>query len=99
MNLIRRGLQGDPARRPTVEQLLAHRLLGGSGAVLPVLRMCYAFFLSHAQADAAGVVADLYHAGSKFGLHAWLDMRQKVKALRPRLDADVSPSIILAWHN
>ena len=43
--------------------------------------MRFANFLSHAQADASGMVADLYHAFSRLGLHAWLDSECKITAV------------------
>lgn len=76
-NLIRWCLQGDSRNRPTVVQILSHRFLNPASAVEPLPQpMRYHAFLSHAQADASGTVATLYHEYKKLGLHCWLDMKQ-----------------------
>ena len=43
---------------------------------LPVLPMLYHTFLSHAQMDAAGVVATLFFEFGRKGMSSWLDMHQ-----------------------
>ena len=76
-HLIRWCLKGSPAHRPTVEKILAHRFLCPHAAQpSPPLPMQYHAFLSHAQADASGTVATLFHEYKQRGLHCWLDMRQ-----------------------
>ena len=76
-NLIRWCLKGKPEERPTVAQILAHRFLSAESALPKILPMQYHAFLSHAQADASGTVATLYHEYRQRGLHCWLDMRQE----------------------
>ena len=59
-------------------EILRHRLLCPETAAVPAPQwMQYFWFLSHAQADAAGTVGELYHAFRRLGLHSWLDMRQE----------------------
>ena len=48
-NLIRWCLKGDPAQRPTMAQLLAHRFLEPAAAEPEPQPMCYHAFMSHAQ--------------------------------------------------
>ena len=60
-NLMRACLQGDAAKRPTVLQILAHRFFDPKAPAPPPMGMRYHGFLSHAQADASGTVAGLYH--------------------------------------
>ena len=76
-HLIRWCLKGNPTHRPSLEKLLAHRFLCPHAAQpSPPLPMQYHAFLSHAQADASGTVATLFHEYKQRGLHCWLDMRQ-----------------------
>ena len=74
-------LQGDPARRPSIDEVLNHPFLRPGAPPTRPLPMRFANFLSHAQADASGMVADLYHAFSRLGLHAWLDSECKITAV------------------
>ena len=80
-HLIRLILQGDPARRPSIDEVLNHPFLRLGAPPTRPLPMRFANFLSHAQADASGMVADLYHAFSRLGLHAWLDSECKITAV------------------
>ena len=82
-DLIRWCLQGDPQKRPTIDEVLSHRFLKPEGGSiprgedgLPSNRMKYHAFMSHAQADASGTVGTLYLQYKLMGLHNWLDMRQ-----------------------
>eukprot|EP01046_Picozoa_sp_COSAG06_P027918 COSAG06_NODE_2489_length_6771_cov_4.361661_1_plen_1680_part_00 len=79
-NLIRWCLQGDPLKRPSTQQILTHRFLR-SGPEPEPMAMRYHVFLSHQQADAAGVAKDLYNEYQKLGLHCWLDMQERVLTL------------------
>eukprot|EP01047_Picozoa_sp_COSAG01_P035209 COSAG01_NODE_2686_length_7252_cov_3.534741_1_plen_1620_part_00 len=91
-NLIRWCLKGQPSKRPSMTQVLAHRFFTGvtSAAASAVARpqlapppmpMQYFAFMSHAQADASGTVGTLYLMFKQLGLHNWLDMRQDVLTL------------------
>eukprot|EP01050_Picozoa_sp_SAG11_P009995 SAG11_NODE_980_length_6319_cov_2.389068_4_plen_408_part_00 len=62
--LIRWCLKGEPAARPTMAQIMAHRFFVESAPPPCVLPMRYFAFMSYAQADA------------KLGVSTWLDMRQ-----------------------
>ena len=76
-NLIRWCLKGRPDERPTVAQILSHRLLCPD-VVAPIPQpMRFHGFLSHAQADASGTVGTLYFSYKLLGLHNWIDMRQQ----------------------
>ena len=57
-HLIRWCLKGDPAKRPTIEQVLAHPFFkdGQEHALEPAMPMLHRTFLSHTQMDASGVV-------------------------------------------
>ena len=76
-SLIRWCLQGASRNRPTIEQMLQHRLLSADGPPPPPMPMQYHAFLSHAQADASGTASTLFHEYKKLGLHCWLDMKQE----------------------
>lgn len=76
-NLIRWCLKGRPDERPTIAEILAHRLLRPDGDAPVVQSMRYSAFLSHAQADSSGTVSTLFFAFKALGLHCWLDMRQQ----------------------
>lgn len=77
-SLIRWCLKGDPAERPTVEEILGHAFLNPESSIPLVAKpMKYFGFLSHAQADASGTVAALYLLYQQLGLHCWVDMRQE----------------------
>ena len=80
-NLIRWCLQSDAARRPTVAEILGHRFFDSAGPAPALQPMQFFAFLSHAQVDASGTVADLYHALGLLGLHCWIDMRQELLTL------------------
>jgi serine/threonine protein kinase len=80
--LIRWCLQGDPAMRPSMEQLLNHPFLvtetsttQDSESCTP-LRMKFHLFVSHIQTEAAGDVGTLCRRFEKMGLHCWRDMDQ-----------------------
>ena len=76
-NLIRWCLQGDPQKRPTIEQVLQHAFLRQDAPTPPDdQRMRYHAFLSHAQGDASGTANTLFFAYEQLGLHCWIDMRQ-----------------------
>jgi hypothetical protein len=81
-NLIRWLTKGDPSKRPSVEQILAHRFLNPAADKPNECPMMYSCFMSHMQADASGTVGTLYHEYEKLGMHNWLDMRQNRLALR-----------------
>ena len=78
-HLIRWCLKGDPRERPTIGQVLAHPFLadGLSAAALSEalalqpMGMRYRFFLSHAQADAAGTAKSLHGLLKQLGVHCW----------------------------
>jgi serine/threonine protein kinase len=76
-NLIRWALRSEPIQRPTVAQMLSHRLLNPGARPPQQLPMVYHAFLSHAQADASGTVGTLFHEYKKLGLHNWIDMKQQ----------------------
>eukprot|EP01044_Picomonas_judraskeda_P001313 COSAG03_NODE_76_length_14245_cov_10.406122_9_plen_1576_part_00 len=80
-NLIRWCLQGHPSLRPTIQQVLSHRFLSPRAGVPKAQPMRYHAFLSHAQGDASGTVATLFHEYKKLGLHCWLDMKQSILTL------------------
>ena len=77
-NLIRSCLQGEAAKRPTVAQILAHRFFSPGAPAPPPQPMQYHNFMSHAQADAAGIVGTVNAEYDKKGLHNWVDVRQQV---------------------
>lgn len=77
--LIRWCLKGKASERPTVQQMLDHPFITGSG--LANQPMQYFAFLSHSQLDASGTVATLYHLAKQKGLFCWIDMRQEVLTL------------------
>ena len=68
-NLIRWCLKGDPDERPTSEQVLSHRFLCPDAAAPIHVPNRYHAFMSHAQADASGTAATLFHEYKKLGLH------------------------------
>ena len=76
-NLIRWCLKGDPAQRPTMSEVLAHRLLCPGAAGPEARREKYHAFLSHAQADASGTANALYFSYARLGVPCWIDMRQE----------------------
>lgn len=76
-NLIRSCLKGRPHERPTIAEILTHRLLRPDADVPALQSMRYSAFLSHAQADSSGTVSTLFYAFKALGLHCWLDMRQQ----------------------
>ena len=89
-------LQRDAGKRPTVAQILQHRLLCPEAAAVPAPQwMQFFWFLSHAQADAAGTVADLYHAFRRLGLHSWIDMRQEKLTLEGMQQVNNADRIML----
>eukprot|EP00750_Incisomonas_marina_P013427 INCI17318.4.p1 GENE.INCI17318.4~~INCI17318.4.p1 ORF type:complete len:1643 (-),score=275.14 INCI17318.4:498-5267(-) len=90
-HLIRWCLQRDPQQRPSLNQILSHRFLGGSlvppspdvvmAAGGPVIaqnsrRMRYHYFISHMQAEASGDCGTLFHLLTGMGLKCWRDMNQ-----------------------
>lgn len=86
-HLLRWLLKGNAADRPTVDQILAHPLLqlvgpdggedgGDGGPLAPPLPMRHRFFLSHAQADAAGTVRSLFAMCRELGIECWFDRTQ-----------------------
>eukprot|EP01048_Picozoa_sp_COSAG05_P005277 COSAG05_NODE_309_length_11646_cov_7.176929_4_plen_1176_part_00 len=74
-NLISWCLQADAARRPTMQQILAHRFVVPDDASPPmqVPSICH-FFLSHFQKEAADLVRSLFLMLEKSGCSCWLDM-------------------------
>ena len=57
--------------------------------------MCYHAFLSHAQADASGTVAHVFHCYAALGLHSWLDMRQKKLTLAGMREGVLASDVFL----
>jgi len=79
-DLMRWCLKGKAEDRPRIAQMLAHPFLAGAGSRRDC-GMLYSTFLSHAQADAAGVVGTLYFKLGELGVTSWLDMYQTVLTL------------------
>eukprot|EP01048_Picozoa_sp_COSAG05_P004131 COSAG05_NODE_212_length_13942_cov_18.039659_5_plen_1501_part_00 len=75
-NLIRWCLLGNPNQRPTLHEIISHRLLNPAADPPRPLSMKYHAFISHAQADASGTAAALYLMYKKRGVHTWVDMHQ-----------------------
>ena len=67
--MIRACLQGDAAKRPTVAQILAHRLFDPTAPALAPMQMRYNGFLPHVQAEASGIVGTVNTEYAKRGLH------------------------------
>jgi hypothetical protein len=103
--LIRWCLKGKASERPTVQQMLDHPFITGSG--LANEPMQYFAFLSHSQLDASGTVSTLYHLAKQKGLFCWIDMRQEVLTLEGMRqgvrDSDVfilvlSQHVLNSWY-
>eukprot|EP01047_Picozoa_sp_COSAG01_P009929 COSAG01_NODE_415_length_17322_cov_14.785926_6_plen_1282_part_00 len=83
-HLIRWCLQGDPAQRPTMTQILEHRFFRASSTDAGAnigdeqldMGMKFHLFVSHLQTEAAGDVGTLCLLFEKIGLHCWRDMDQ-----------------------
>ena len=69
-------LKGDPAERPSIDQVKAHPFLSPTSLPGVVLAEQYHVFISHAQAEASGTVGTLFHMFKSLGLSAWVDMHQ-----------------------
>ena len=83
-NLIRWCLKGDPAKRPTIEEVLAHPFVSPRCRArrhAGPMPMQYHSFQSHAQADASGSNATLFWLYEQLGVHNWVDMRQETLTL------------------
>ena len=94
-HLVRWCLKGDPAERPTVAQIMAHRFLHPSAPPPHALPMCYHAFLSHAQADSSGLVGTLYYAYLQLGIHVWLDMREAKLTLEGMREGVLASDVFL----
>ena len=79
-HLLRWCLQGDPAKRPRIDEVLAHRFLTPGATApdddaIPELWHC---FLSQVQQDASGTVGTLYYMLHYLGsLSPWVDMHEE----------------------
>ena len=87
------GADGGRARGRA--QILAHRFLSPDAPAPVALPMCYHAFLSHAQADASGTVAHVFHCYAALGLHTWLDMRQKKLTLAGMREGVLASDVFL----
>ena len=89
IHLVSWCLQGDPADRPTVEQILAHpftRSAAEGDAITPAALMEEGVlvelvlrkhvFISHMQSEGGGVASTMFHLLGASGASAWLDMHE-----------------------
>ena len=74
-SLIRWCLKGNPAERPTIEEILGHRFLNPeSGAAPKDMPMKYHIFISHVQTEASGDCGTLFFLLRQLGVRCWRDM-------------------------
>ena len=77
-SLIRWCLQGNPAERPTIQEVLNHPfLLSDINSEPQPQSMKYHAFISHMQIEASGTVGTIYFMLEQLGCHLWRDMNQK----------------------
>merc|ERR1711998_176184 len=77
-NLIAWCLQGNPADRPSFQEILHHPFLTKSDSELLNTSEYkrYHLFLSHMQAEASGAVSTIHLQLQRQGVRSWLDMYQ-----------------------
>ena len=74
VQLVASCLQREPARRPTMSQILAHRFLQADAAPPPPLLPRFHYFISHMQKEASDLVHLLFYMLSEAGCKCWVDM-------------------------
>ena len=74
-SLIRWCLKGNPAERPTIEEMLSHRYLNPESEVAALeMPMKYHMFISHVQIEASGDCGTLFFLLRQLGVRCWRDM-------------------------
>ena len=74
-NLIRWCLKGNPAERPTIEEILSHRFLNPESEAAPEnMPVKYHIFISHVQTEASGDCGTLFFLLRQLGVRCWRDM-------------------------